>query len=454
MKRFFIVLTLVLLVTGLSQISAQNSLFASIFSNNDAQIQVPFSVTVSDDGTARFLLPEMPIDSRTLSVHTDQDISTYYVERAEQNRFWDELKGKTITLSNGDISLTGELIEVSGETVTLEGSNGQHIRVPDAGNYVLTTSAKLNAKAKADGDNLVVHSNLKKGKTITGNLLFETRGLRWESRHTLTIDNDLNVTSLFSKAILYNKTSADIENLTPILVFGGKDQPTNYREARVMEMMAKESQRADYGSVSQDNVSSAGDVFYYRFEDSISLPANAEHHHNLLTARELTSSNRYEVNLQGYDRPDYWMFPQATITIPAKSLEKHIKNALPGGDVSVYLDHGDNELMAYTNASVPDIVQGSDLEISIGEAKTLRVKEEITDRKNITNTITETSYRITVQNLKEKLTKVELTRHLRGNETLIFNDLNFKESGSRLKSTVETGSKQTRTFTYKIRSER
>jgi len=82
------------------------------------------------------------------------------------------------------------------------------------------------------------------------------------------------------------------------------------------------------------------------------------------------------------------------------------------------------------------------------------VKEEITDRKNITTTITETSYKVTVQNLKEEITNIELTRYLRGNETLIFNNLNFEKSGNRLISTVETGSKQTRTFSYKVRTER
>jgi hypothetical protein len=454
MKRHFFAFLTLLLSTGFLSVSAQQPLIASIFNNNNAQIQIPFSATVSDDGTAYFSLPELPVDSRSLTVRTDQDITTYFLEPVENTRFWDELKGQTITLSNGNISITGQLTDVDGKTLTLEDTNGQYIRIPNADAYVLTTSANINTTAEKSTEKLVIHSNLKKGEKITGDLLFETRGLRWESRHTLTIDNELNVTSLFSKAILFNQNNAEINNLTPILVFGEQNNRNNHRDQMMMEMAAMESQKMAYGSVSQDNVGSSGDLFFYRFQDEISLPANAEHHHNLMTARKLESSHLYEVGLQGYDRPDNWMFPQATITVPAKSLEKHIKNALPGGMVSVYMDHGENELMAYTQTSVPVLVNGADLKIPIGEAKTIRVKEEITDRKNITTTITETSYKVTVQNLKEEITNIELTRYLRGNETLIFNNLNFEKSGNRLISTVETGSKQTRTFSYKVRTER
>lgn len=435
---------------------AQESIIASIFNSQDAQIQIPFSATVSENGKAYFSLPQLPLDSRSLSVQTDQTISTYYVERREQSRLWDELKGENITLSNGTMSLLGELTDVSGQSLILKSSNGQFIRIPDANNYVLTTSSNINPadENEASGEQLVIHSNLKKGKKITGNLLFDTRGLRWESRHTLTINSDLEVKSLFSKAILYNQTNADIANLTPILVFGEQNNSFNRRETMEMAMMAKESQRADYGSVSQNNVGSSGDLFFFRFDDTITLPADAEHHHNLMTARDLESSQKYSLSLRGYDQPDSWMFPDATITIPSKSISKHIKNALPGGSLAVYMDQGNNELMAYTNTSVPVLVNGADLDIPVGEAKTIRVKEEITNRTNITNTITETTFKVTVQNLKEELTKIELTRYIHGNQRLIFDDLDFEQMGTRLVATVETGSKQTRTFTYKVRTER
>lgn len=428
---------------------------ASVFQQQPSRFQADVNATITDsDGMLKLRLPQIGIDPGSMILLTNDPISTYQLSNSQSGRpsgRYSDLEGITVTMQKGDERYTGEVVSYSGSELQFKLSDGSFVIIPKPQDYVILTPVLPDKDtSKASDASLHIQTDLEKSDSFSAQLLFESRALSWKASHTLFLTNDLLADRFLSKASLRNLSGTDFKNLNTQLVFG-ESQRSPSRNYPMMMAEASQKRRSD-SSPDQGDVQQTGDLYYYPFNEPLSIPAGDEIHFNLLNLTQPESRHFYAFSSRGFDQNKEWQYPVSTLIIDGSTIEDDLRSALPAGEVSIYLKNNNETMTAAGSTRIPITVKGEDIEIDLGSIKNLKIKEYVSQRNQITNKVQELTYKIEVQNLKSSSAELNFERKLHYNEDIVFDNLGFTEQSEDMSvATLELSANQRRTFTYKVR---
>ncbi len=252
---------------------------------------------------------------------------------------------------------------------------------------------------QADAPPLLLHARAPSGGPVNLTLLYQTPGLTWRADHIGRYDAAAQRLSLNVGAILLNQTESDFSDASVTLVAGfARRQSVPELEAAPIAM--RMSVQTENAAAEPPPPERAGDLWLFTLPSALDLPARSEQRQALAAPRDIAVRQIYRLTLRKGQRSPALETLRPTSLLSFRNTDAAgLGLPLPGGALRVYQDGGAPLLLGEDR--LPDIAEGQEAEILLGEAFDITVERRQTAfRQTDQRGGYEAAYEIALKNAK------------------------------------------------------
>ncbi len=317
----------------------------------------------------------------------------------------------TATIGSGANAkdVTGTLLSVNGGGIVLQGDDGKTYLTTGAGVSLSKLPAGLSNTAA-----LVVECEVSVAGTYNVNFLYETGGVVWAAKHSVTYDDVKQKLESFETTVnVINQSGTSFDNATLWLLSG------NVNEARTKGGFRTAS--ADYNSeaavVGSSAVQSVGERKVYKISEKISLANGQSRQIPLFSAVDVPVVREYYVSADSALAAE-GLVPVGVRLKLKNCKESHLGTPLPGGTVKVYQRNSDKKLQLTDNANLKEVARDEAFTLVLGSSSDIKAENKLTKSVKVPGPAStnpnvpqtewqDNTYEVKAHNFKEK-TDVEV----------------------------------------------
>lgn len=293
-------------------------------------------------------------------------------------------------------------------------------------------------------------------KARPGEALFTARylagGLDWDADYVLLIDEASLVGTLSGAFSLANSSGTDFDNARLQLVAGQVRREAAPRQLYMKATALGESARADEAPVA--------DLHRYTIDGDVSLPDSRTVRIGFLRSDKLKLARRYEVR-GGWLRltgpvAEEERLPVAVVWLLDNTAEAGLGRPLPAGVVRVYVAQGERPLILAGEVPLSHTPAGTEeVKLETGEAFDFVAKRRQTEFQHLSKELTESAWKVRIENKKEREVAVRLIEHVQAQAELVDSSHKAERpSADRLVFNVSAPAGGSVEVTYRIRVRR
>ena len=434
-----------ILITTSLIVAQSNNATMTMYKDGFGLVKQPVSwdLTLGQDTISWDLLPLGLIkDSPFLTLKN----AIVNMQRLNQDVFYfseylNNYLGKIIELEliNGT-SFKGTLVEKRGDNITITQKRTTISFNKDRINYITVPGKPSNAIFKPSLSWGISPYN--RSGTVTGNLIYLSKGFDWDATYRLILDEEGNNAEFLAEAYIKNNSNLDFNNLSIQLVEGRLKKDGNINKMlRSMKNSETESE------MNQDPL---GDYHIYSLANKINLKGEESITTRLYSSRVVSFKKTY---LFENDEKSQKEEPLGIEYEISNTKLNNLGVPLPKGKIQLYQSALNGNIEYVGEDEIRQVPKGANAKIISGRAFNVVGKRKVLNydrqRKSEEGTIS-----IEVSNTLSKDIKIRLIEHIYGDWVVRDASANYrKKDASTIYFPIKVSANSSETVTYTYRKE-
>ena len=434
-----------ILITTSLIVAQSNNATMTMYKDGFGLVKQPVSwdLTLGQDTISWDLLPLGLIkDSPFLTLKN----AIVNMQRLNQDVFYfseylNNYLGKIIELEliNGT-SFKGTLVEKRGDNITITQKRTTISFNKDRINYITVPGKPINAIFKPSLSWEISPYN--RSGTVTGNLIYLSKGFDWDATYRLILDEEGNNAEFLAEAYIKNNSNLDFNNLSIQLVEGRLKKDGNINKMlRSMKNSETESE------MNQDPL---GDYHIYSLANKINLKGEESITTRLYSSRVVSFKKTY---LFENDEKSQKEEPLGIEYEISNTKLNNLGVPLPKGKIQLYQSALNGNIEYVGEDEIRQVPKGANAKIISGRAFNVVGKRKVLNydrqRKSEEGTIS-----IEVSNTLSKDIKIRLIEHIYGDWVVRDASANYrKKDASTIYFPIKVPANSSETVTYTYRKE-
>ena len=434
-----------ILITTSLIVAQSNNATMTMYKDGFGLVKQPVSwdLTLGQDTISWDLLPLGLIkDSPFLTLKN----AIVNMQRLNQDVFYfseylNNYLGKIIELEliNGT-SFRGTLVEKRGDNITIKQKRTTISFNKDRINYITVPGKPSNAIFKPSLSWGISPYN--RSGTVTGNLIYLSKGFDWDATYRLILDEEGNNAEFLAEAYIKNNSNLDFNNLSIQLVEGRLKKDGNINKMlRSMKNSETESE------MNQDPL---GDYHIYSLANKINLKGEESITTRLYSSRVVSFKKTY---LFENDEKSQKEEPLGIEYEISNTKLNNLGVPLPKGKIQLYQSALNGNIEYVGEDEIRQVPKGANAKIISGRAFNVVGKRKVLNydrqRKSEEGTIS-----IEVSNTLSKDIKIRLIEHIYGDWVVRDASANYrKKDASTIYFPIKVPANSSETVTYTYRKE-
>ena len=347
-----------------------------------------------------------------------------------------------VELINGT-SFKGTLVEMRGDNITITQKRTTISFNRDRVDYITVPGKPNNAIFKPSLTWVI--SPYKRSGSVTGNLIYLSKGFDWDATYRLILDESGNVAEFLAEAYIKNNSNLDFIDLSIQLVEGKLKQNGNMSTPPIMMRSISESEKNS--EMKEDPL---GDYHIYSLGNKINLKGEESITTRLYSSREVSFEKTY---LFDNDEKSQKEEPLGIEYQISNTKENNLGVPLPKGKIQLYQTSSSGNIEYVGEDEIRQVPKGANATIISGRAFNVVGKRKVLNydrqRKSEEGTIS-----IEVSNTLSKDIKARLIEHIYGDWVIRDASANYrKEDASTIHFPLMIPANTSKIITYTYRKE-
>lgn len=426
-------------------ITFYNANYASIFENRTVRLE---------RGLNRILIDNIPLseEMKGLTVFFDGRL----IEMRHKPQFSSitgllpEMIGERITLHSQE-TITGTVRRYRAGLLELTMDDGSIQLIPDVSRYRLTVHNPELLDRLHSPIEITVNAN-KAGRQQL-HVFYITHSMGWSAEHRVVLNEQKNTLNWQTFAGLANGTSTTFQDAT-LRFFSGQINLSQgfHRNPNLLMARAAADVEFDYAPVVQE---STGDHYLYTYNQKTLLKPGEQTQISLHNINDVAFRKWYvhSLSIHGSNREN--IKPSIQIQIDTDGANG-LNTTLPAGSIRFLVNEDDATPVIRGELSVSFITPGDRLQLSLGSASDITIREVKSSVTNQQQQFTDVTIRVDIKSNRKENSEIELPLQLQPNMELISSDLTPERDGNllRFKTTVQAEGERSHQFVVRQHNRR
>lgn len=342
-----------------------------------------------------------------------------------------------------DELLEGKLLSSVGGQIVLQKKEGGLLMLPNVAKY------RFNVNSLPEGlitrPTLVCLADFKTGGKQDLELTYQTGGMNWHAEYVAVLDKDDKLMDLNSWVSIENNSGATYQNANLKLVAGDVNR---VRQQPVYETNTMDMLRTEKGA-GQFEEQSFFEYHIYNLQRPTTISQNETKQISLFEAKNISINKKYLFKSGGY-----WNNSSSKIAVVVQFENKESNNLglpMPKGKVRVY--KSDGKSLEFVGEDLIDHTPKDEkINLKIGDAFDIVGEEIQSDYKQITNKVSETTYKVTLKNRKKEDIVIDYEKYVGLNWEIKNESIKYEKKDAQnilFKVPVPAGKETVLTYTVK-----
>lgn len=331
----------------------------------------------------------------------------YQYDLLNPSKLMDKYVGKEVTLVLRRFENNTEVLTPVQATL-LSNNNGQVWKM--GGQIVINPTNIVETRFPDLPENLVATPTLvwdvnnTNGGQQTIEASYLTAGLNWEADYVLVVNADDTKGDLQGWVTLTNQSGVGFENAHLQLVAGDLNR---VKDAQQLDAEIAKAARSEANGPSQFQEKSLFEYHLYTLQRPASIREQETKQVSLLDAEGFNVSKEFVINgrpdfYHGYDNPGAVIKDKVGVFMQFRNSQQNkLGMPLPAGTIRLYKKDGDGAQQFIGEDRVDHTPKDEDVRLKVGDAFDIVAERKETDFKQISGSVYEYAYEITIRNHKE-----------------------------------------------------
>ncbi len=405
MKNFLTFILFVCLVySSFSQEVKSNSISLTIYQMDYCIVRQKLEFNLFDQ-VSKIYFDKFPtkLVENSVSLSFDGEVleQSFSLKRGDFISALKEAIGKDITLVNPqNISYKGKLAYVEGEEIVLNLDDGSSLFVKNLENYsILINNYAFNYTTKPAVQWLL---KPKKSGGQSANLVYHSRGLSWNAKYFIYLDEKNSKLSISAWALLQNNSGIDFKDSKVTILEGD----VNIQSYYVSDYMRR-TEALSSGLLKQDVQEHPVFEYYkYEFPQNITLSNGESKLLKIFTANDVAYKKTYKYSVNTWLPVFSKDNPNIFITFTNKK-NNNLGFLLPKGQADFYFV-GKEELEFVGQNIIPTSLEDEEVSTFVGKAKDIVIKVVANEITTISENLQRVRIELNLRNFKKTDTVCEV----------------------------------------------
>lgn len=446
----FLLFILFTLSFSYSQETDRKSVSVTVYNTNLGVIKDLRSLDIKS-GTSQIALTDVAqlIDPTSVHIKLKGEVleQNYQYDLVGLDKILQKYIDKNIQLvSEKDDFIEGKLLSSNGAQIVLQKKDGGLLMLPSSSKYRISVASL--PEGLITKPTLLWLVNSKSSGKQDVEVTYQTAGMNWHAEYVAILDKDDKQMDLNSWVSIANNSGATYNNANLKLVAGEVNRVLGSGMATRSDNAVQ--YKASLAQVEQQfKENSFFEYHIYNLQKPTTLAQNETKQISLFEAGNIKVNKKYL-----YKAGNYYGDELKKVSVMIEFENKEDNNLglpMPKGKVRLY--KSDGESVEFIGEDMIDHTPKNEkIKLKIGEAFDVVAEEIQTDSKQITNNVSEQSFKITIKNRKTENVTVDVERNLGLNWDITASSLEYEKKDAQnitFKVPVKKDSETTFTFTVR-----
>ena len=378
------------------------------------------------------------IDATSVRFNFDGEVieQNYQYDLVSLDKILYRYLNKNVRLfGENDILIEGELLSASGNGIVLKNKDGL-VMLTNLSNYRVAVGSL--PEGLITKPTLVCMANFRKGGKQDFEMVYQTKGMRWQADYVVVLDKNETKIDINSWVSINNFSGASFADAKLRLVAGD----VNLVGRQDIHRFAKDIQMESVASSSFEE-KSFFEYHIYDLQRTTTIANNETKQISLFEAGNVKFQKRFIYNNSKGSK--------VRVQLEFKnSKDNNLGLPFPKGKVRIYKEDSNNiefigeDMIDHTSTN-------DDIKLNVGNAFDIRIEDKNTDFKQITSKVSESTFEVKIRNEKKERITVYVERDLGYNWSIKNNNSKYdKVSATRIEFPIDVNAGEEKILNFTV----